>query len=351
VPERDEFSSTTRRQLAARAGYRCGFPRCGALTVGPSDEAPTASSSIGMACHIAAAAPGRGARRYVAGMTTEERSGIENGIWMCFSHGRLVDTDEGRFTLDMLRAWRIVAEARARVELEAGTLRAADLQDELVRLSFPTAVVRVNGIGEENLAIGTALDDCCVSMLWGEDVTDAIRDVIVETVRNGFRHGGARRATVTIEARVVRVVEDGNEFDLLSLLGRQGRGGAAAIAQLFEAHGARVVLATRRVADANETTIAFVRNPASVEAATPCTVRVERRGNLEVIANATAVSNCASIYVLLPPFLSVSDVYELRHRLAECLGERRVVLVVSRASVFVREQLALQFPHARVMSF
>ena len=58
---RDEFPLNVKKALADRAGNRCSFPGCGAPTMGPSDEAPNASSNVGMACHIVAAASGPGA--------------------------------------------------------------------------------------------------------------------------------------------------------------------------------------------------------------------------------------------------------------------------------------------------
>src|SRR4051812_46714820 len=111
---RDDFSDSTKRTLAARAGFCCSYPTCGRPTVGPSDEGVAAVSSIGMACHIVAAAGGPQARRVVPTLTPGERASADNGIWMCYTHGRLVDTDETRFSIEMLRQWRAIAELKAR---------------------------------------------------------------------------------------------------------------------------------------------------------------------------------------------------------------------------------------------
>ena len=40
------------------------------------------------------AADGPGARRVVPTMTPEQLASYENGIWMCYRHGKLIDTDE-----------------------------------------------------------------------------------------------------------------------------------------------------------------------------------------------------------------------------------------------------------------
>lgn len=88
---RDDFMPDTKEKLAARAGYRCSFPGCRVLTIGPSSEGPDATSSVGMACHISAASAGPGARRYRPDMSPEDRRSISNGIWMCYTHGKLID--------------------------------------------------------------------------------------------------------------------------------------------------------------------------------------------------------------------------------------------------------------------
>ena len=98
---RDDFTQRTKNDLALRASHHCSLCKCS--TVGPSEEAPNAVTIIGVAAHICAAAPGQGARRYDAGMTSEDRSHIDNGIWLCASCSTLIDRDEERFTVKNLR--------------------------------------------------------------------------------------------------------------------------------------------------------------------------------------------------------------------------------------------------------
>ncbi len=94
----DEFKAKTKRDLAARAGHICSFPECGRSTSGPSPETPHATVNLGEACHIRAAASGPGARRHDPSMTSAERSSIDNGIWMCRTHAKLIDSDEATYT-------------------------------------------------------------------------------------------------------------------------------------------------------------------------------------------------------------------------------------------------------------
>lgn len=114
---RDEFSAKTKRDLAARAGHFCSFPGCTQPTSGPSAEANAATVNVGEACHISAAAPGRGARRYDTSMTSGERTSIENGIWLCGTHAKLIDSDEETYTVEQLHEWKREAEVRAEQRL------------------------------------------------------------------------------------------------------------------------------------------------------------------------------------------------------------------------------------------
>ena len=56
---------------------------------------------IGIAAHICAAAPG--GPRYDPTMTPEQRSSIENGIWVCRTHSGVIDCDVVTYPADRLR--------------------------------------------------------------------------------------------------------------------------------------------------------------------------------------------------------------------------------------------------------
>ena len=106
---RDGFAAATALTIGKRAGFECTFPGCGKRTVGPG-QGSRGVASIGVAAHICAAAPG--GPRYESSQTPEDRAGIENGIWMCQDHARLIDVDVGRFPADLLRRWKADHEAR-----------------------------------------------------------------------------------------------------------------------------------------------------------------------------------------------------------------------------------------------
>lgn len=116
---RDNFTKQTIRVLAGRVGWRCSNPACRKPTAGPHSDVSRAVT-VGVGAHIAAAAA-RGPR-FDPGMTAQQRRSSENGIWLCQSCARLIDVDEKRFGIDVLRGWRREAERAA--EREVGLVQA-----------------------------------------------------------------------------------------------------------------------------------------------------------------------------------------------------------------------------------
>lgn len=107
----DDFFSSVKTALAARAGYACSNPSCRALTSGPQDDAAKAVN-IGVAAHITAASVG--GPRYDPALSPEERRASSNGIWLCQNCAKLIDNDVSRFTANVLREWRVGAEVEAK---------------------------------------------------------------------------------------------------------------------------------------------------------------------------------------------------------------------------------------------
>jgi hypothetical protein len=107
---RDEFTEDVKRNLAARTGNSCSNPDCGALTSGPQTNSAKALN-VGVAAHITAAA--EGGQRYNASLSSDERRHQDNGIWLCQTCAKLIDSDGSRYTEKLLRAWKEIAEDRA----------------------------------------------------------------------------------------------------------------------------------------------------------------------------------------------------------------------------------------------
>lgn len=128
---RDDFSAKTKELLAKRVGYRCSNPACRKLTCGANDN-PSDFTNIGVAAHICAAADG--GPRYDRNMSSVERKNYANGIWLCQSCSKLIDSDISRYTVDKLNRWKSNAEEATYLELEEASHELSSKQDiELIQ--------------------------------------------------------------------------------------------------------------------------------------------------------------------------------------------------------------------------
>ena len=127
--DKNRFSKQTRETLAKRAGQQCSKPGCGRRTVGPSQDQKK-SVDVGEAAHIRGANPG--AARYKVEMTTVERSCITNGIWLCRTCAKLIDSDDAKYTVSVLYRWKRLHEAEIERQVDgesmSETLLATDLR-------------------------------------------------------------------------------------------------------------------------------------------------------------------------------------------------------------------------------
>ena len=119
---RDDFTLKTIDVLAKRVGFICSNPECKMVTIGPNSEKHN-STSIGVAAHISAASAG--GPRYDSSLTGEERQDIDNAIWLCQSCSRLIDHDTIKYTIELLKKWKINAEQEASEKLNRQLSRGA----------------------------------------------------------------------------------------------------------------------------------------------------------------------------------------------------------------------------------
>ena len=127
---RDNFNQATINILANRVGWKCSNPRCRRTTRGAGTE-PTDIINIGVAAHITAAS--KGGPRYDNCMTPQERKSYENGIWLCQSCSKLIDSDVQRYTVEKLKKWKELSEQMAVLELEEGTANGFATDREIIK--------------------------------------------------------------------------------------------------------------------------------------------------------------------------------------------------------------------------
>lgn len=112
---RDDFTQKIKDTLSKRVNNKCSNPDCRKITAGPSSDINKAIN-IGVAAHICAAASG--GPRYDKEMTAEQRKSIENGIWLCQSCSKLIDSDENLYSTNLLKSWKSFAEEQASRDLK-----------------------------------------------------------------------------------------------------------------------------------------------------------------------------------------------------------------------------------------
>jgi len=124
--KRDNFLASTVHRLRDMAGNVCSFPGCHVHTHG-SKALRDGPFSVGVACHIKAAAPG--GPRYDLSQTQAERKDVSNGIWMCQTHSKLVDADDSPYPVETLHEWKHLAEVRANEMVNKRAFTESELKD------------------------------------------------------------------------------------------------------------------------------------------------------------------------------------------------------------------------------
>lgn len=109
INTRDDFKISVKRKLAERAHYICSNPECKKMTVRPHDDVDK-STITGVAAHINGAKDGTKSIRFDPNQTSDERSHINNGIWLCHDCSDIVDKDENSYSAILLKQWKKLHE-------------------------------------------------------------------------------------------------------------------------------------------------------------------------------------------------------------------------------------------------
>jgi hypothetical protein len=145
-------------------------------------------------------------------MTTEERSSIENGVWLCATHSVLIDRDEATYTPDVLRRWKRDREAVVAAQFRGGVPRAAGHERVMELIAIGHEVVAtgeiVGGSGREmSLRLSHFVrGDLSGLIRFGEEFESskpADRFVLINAIGDGRTLAGSPRWKVTSEGVVV----------------------------------------------------------------------------------------------------------------------------------------------------
>lgn len=129
---RDNFSEKTKKILACRVAWRCSFPGCYRITIGPGNKSSDDVINLGEAAHITAAS--KKGPRYDEKLTSEERKSMDNGIWMCRHHAKLIDSDFENYSTSTIRQWKKIAEENTYYSLKEFTRDLNELPRTLVAI-------------------------------------------------------------------------------------------------------------------------------------------------------------------------------------------------------------------------
>lgn len=304
-----DFSPQTRNALAARAGFQCSFPGCGAPSFGPSAEHAGQVAGTGTACHIVAAADGPAARRVDPDMLDADRRAPENGIWMCAQHGKLIDTDEAIYTVEALKGWKALAERRTQLsQLLSQPVDLAEVDPDINDLA--PMHHRISNQGAARETVRQVIEEAGCRESWGKSLALATRDLLLETAFNALRHGGATDVTLAVEPRRIVLSDDGTPFDWRGLPGHvAGDGGARAAREILENFAGRLVTDYRRENDRNYLSIAAVRSTFDLFNATHCYFDTDYylAGGNFYEAEIERIANCNTVYLIPPDILTYSD--------------------------------------------
>lgn len=157
-------------------------------------------------------------------MSSEDRSSVGNGIWLCQTHAKEIDDDFVQFTPDVLRAWKRDAEQDARALLGrpvSGQSLDVAIQAILQRAADDSLAVT----GTTNMPDGTKL----WADLYETGTQHLLAHVATTTnggmfVAQGFMNGDSPwpHAWYTVEVLAYFNGPWGQDEAVLSIVGREG---------------------------------------------------------------------------------------------------------------------------------
>ncbi|WP_407361951.1 hypothetical protein HKW97_11630 [Pseudomonas luteola] len=327
------------------------------MTEGPNFECDNGISKTGMACHIYAAATGPSARRVNPEMSEEDLTDISNGIWMCYTHGKLIDTDESTYTVDQLKTWREVAEIRAKLWQQFG--RGIELSPEhFTNIPLPKSKISFESLGQENHLIGEAIYNSCTEQIWGKEESHAIRDVLIEVVRNAFEHGNASNVEIEIAENSIKVFDDGSSYDAAMLLEEARKGGGFhSVHEITSRFSKNIYFTSVNDNEKNCHIFSVISSAKNIKDVTPCHIEISRDYYWGKEVDFKVAEYCKTVYVIFPKYFALSDALKLPVLINEHLPKGKELIFVgehlsSRAvEIMTSELSSLGLENIRIINF
>jgi hypothetical protein len=213
-------------------------------------------------------------------------------------------------------------------------------------------LVDVTPEDEVNRLIGDALSESGARGCLGVETASAVRDVLIESAKNAFGHGGATHVTLSIEPRRIVLTDNGGAFDPTRLPSREGGGGRISFKSVAEDHSELVVSYAFREGT-NQLTIVPVSLLTGELTASPCTLVVEAPAvnSLNAPIDTAAFAGCDTVLVRMPWYLSPSDAIKSGKRLASFADKLKckLVLILPECSPTTVRLLQEYLPTARLV--
>ncbi|KAA1157307.1 hypothetical protein EU508_16365 [Pseudoalteromonas fuliginea] len=215
---RDDFSKPTKKVLAERVSHLCSNPQCRVLTRG-AKTGSAGTAGIGVAAHITAAAIS--GPRYDAALTKQQRKDYDNGIWLCQSCSRIIDVDVAKYSVSLLKSWRMQAEEFSNTNIGKKLYDGNTVKREIVKST-------IEYISERSISSSSDLAIEAINIKQSElssldsrfNVTTNIIDGRVSSLIEPKSHGielkiaAADKNDDTLYSSLLGLEEEGREFSI-----------------------------------------------------------------------------------------------------------------------------------------
>lgn len=184
-------------------------------------------------------------------------------------------------------------------------------------------------------------------------MSDALRDYLIEHIRNAFKHGKAKEVSMKVEPNKITVIDNGNTFNVRELLNITKRsGGHVSLNTLLTRFDSQIALTSRREKKRNVLSIGVLKNLTDIQAITPCVFHLQSHQDL-IRLNASHVEIqefCNEYFVVLPKFVSPSDVglLGIKFKYLQDITQT-LIFIVPHCSHLVKESLLQTFPSAHLI--